>query len=98
MYYRRNLIQILFSWFCIIMFYVFSANIVGSIIQAVHGKMLSEKDVNNYEYILLGITGIMTAFMIVIMRFLKGDKKFLKFKKFNPSFVIKPFFIYLMAA
>ncbi|MGF7110319.1 CPBP family intramembrane glutamic endopeptidase [Treponema pedis] len=97
MYYRRNLIQILFSWFCIIMFYVFAVYIVGSIIQAVHGKMLSGKDLDKYEYILVGITGIMTAFMIVIMRFLKGDKKFLKFKKFNPSPMIKSLFIYLMA-
>lgn len=98
MYYRRNLIQILFSWFCIIMFFAFAFSVTENIIQALNGNKLSEKALNQYEYIVIGISGMITASMILIMHFVKGDKEFLKFKKFKLSFVIKPLFIYLMMA
>ena len=93
---KRNLIQVLFSWICILMFYIFACDISKNVIRIFNDNSLSENLLNKYENILLGFAGIMTAAIIVIMRFIKGDRKFLRFNKFKPSFLIKPLFIYLM--
>lgn len=96
MHYRRNLIQVLFSWFCIAMFYVFALNITEIMLKAVIGNFISIANSNKYEYIVLGIAGFMTALMIVIRSFIKGDRDFFKFKNFKPTVImLKLFFIYI---
>ena len=74
---KRNLIQVLFSWICILMFYIFACDISKNVIRIFNDNSLSENLLNKYENILLGFAGIMTAAIIVIMRFIKGDRKFL---------------------